>query len=216
MADYFFVLDAADFETRLRPALTAAYRRRSFEPLRPAAAELTAAARLYGERYHAGGDEPLLARLEHGLTFDRLLWRTLVSEILLFTAMEIPEFQTNADALCLLLAPSHYQEQVTERARLAPIQQAHRGSRDLTFGAAVYRPDQAGCNTAADVARLADYLQAVRPDAWTDAELIGLRDVPPEDLADELAFTQEWFPALVDLYRRAQTAGRMIVHESIY
>ena len=61
-----------------------------------------------------------------------------------------------------------------ERESLPPILQAHRGSRDLTFGAAVYRPEHAGYNNAADVARLADYLAAVRPEHWTPADLAGL------------------------------------------
>jgi hypothetical protein len=217
MADYFFLLDAAGFEGRVRPALVESWRRRSFAPCQPLCQTLRSAAAAYQERYRTGDVEPLLCRIAEGLTFDRAFWRTLVGEVLLFTAAEIPEFQVNEDTLCCLLAPDHYRQSVTERERLAPIQQAHRGARDLTFGAAVYRPEHAGYNDRADVARLADYLGAVRPENWTAADLAGLRGVADEEeRADELAFAREWFPVLVDLYRRAWANSQVVVHECIY
>jgi hypothetical protein len=218
MADYFFVLDAADFEGRIRPALTEAWRQRHFEPCRPLCAALVPAARSYTQRYHTGDEEPLLCRVAEEFSyFDRTFWRALVGEILLFAALEIPEFQVNADTLCCLLAPDHYRAGVTAREQLAPIQQAHYGTRDLTFGAAVYRPLHAGYNSVADVARLADYLAAVGPERWTVADLANLRNAAgDEERADELDFAKEWFPALGDLYRRARDNRHVIVHESIY
>lgn len=216
MAEYYFLLDAAAFEQTMRPALAAAWKERSFEPCRGLCDLLLPAARAYAERYHTGGDEPLLAGAPHGLAFDRHTWRALVSETLLFGAAEIPEFQVCAETLCCLLAPDQYRAGTHERARLAPIQQAHFGARDLTFGPAVYRPEFAGWNDAADVRRLAAYLESVRPEAWTVSDLTDLRDLPAEERADELEFAREWFPALVDLYRRAALQNGVIVHESIY
>src|SRR6516165_1995121 len=137
MADYFLLLDAADFEGRVRPALAESWRRRSFVPCRELCRSLLPAASAYRQRYHTGDTEPLLARVADGLAFDRTFWRALVGEVLLFTAAEIPEFQVNAETLYCLLAPDNYRLEVGERERLAPIQQAHCGSRDLTFGAAV-------------------------------------------------------------------------------
>jgi hypothetical protein len=215
MANYFLLLDAAGFEGRVRPALAESWRRRSFVPCRQLCQTLLPAASAYRERYHTGEVEPLLCRVAAGLAFDRTFWRVLVGEVLLFTAAEIPEFQVNEDTLCLLLAPDNYRQNVVERERLAPIQQAHRGARDLTFGGAVYRPEHAGCNDLADVARLADYLGSVRPENWTVADLAGLRGAADER-ADELAFAQEWFPALVDLFERARRNGQVVVHETIY
>jgi hypothetical protein len=61
------------------------------------------------------------------------------------------EFQTNAETLCCLLAPEQYRSGTVLREQLVPIQQVLRGSRDLTFGSTVYRPEQAGYNDAADV-----------------------------------------------------------------
>ena len=78
-------------------------------------------------------------------------------------------------------------------------------------------PDHAGYNNLADVARLADYLGSIQPENWTVADLADLREVANEaERADELAFAQEWFPALVELYRRAHLNGQAVVYESIY
>jgi hypothetical protein len=217
MAEYFLVLDAAEFEGRTRRALAEAWRLRRFDAARALCQALLPAAREYAERYHTGAAEPLLARIAAGaVSFDRLLWRNLVGEVLLFSALEIPEFQVNADTLTCLLAPGHYRDGLRDRSVLAPVQQALFGARDLTFGAAAYRPDFAGLNTADDVTRLARELAAARPAAWSVADLSELRDVPAEDLADELAFAREWFPVLVELYQRSATARRVIVHESIF
>src|SRR4051794_20708045 len=105
MAEYYFVLDAASFEGTMRPALAESWKRRSFAPCRALCEWLLPAARDYNARYHTGGDEPLLARALAGLPFDRHTWRSLVSETLLFGALEIPEFQVCAETLCCLLAP---------------------------------------------------------------------------------------------------------------
>src|SRR6516225_9536620 len=103
MADYFLLLDAEPFEDRVRPALAGAWRQRSFAPCRDLCAALLPAARAYAERYHTGTEEPLLSRVARGLRFDRDYWRHLVGEVLLFTAVEIPEFQVCEEALCCLL-----------------------------------------------------------------------------------------------------------------
>jgi hypothetical protein len=217
MAEYFLVLDATQFEGRTRPALAEAWHRRRFDAARQLCEALRPAARDYAERYHTGAAEPLLARIATGrVPFDRTLWRTLVGEVLLFSALEIPEFQVNGATLTCLLAPRQYREDIRERSRLAPVQQALTGTRDLTFGAAIYRPDHAGLNTVDDVKRLASELAAVHAETWSVGHLAGLRDVSAEDLADELAFAQEWFPVLVNLYERTAAAGRLIVHESIF
>src|SRR5262249_20726082 len=141
---------------------------------------------------------------------------SLVAEVLLFSALEIPEFQVNADTLTCLLAPERYRDPAGNRSDFAPIEQALAGSRDLTFGAAAYRPEHAGYNSADDVQRLAAYLATARPEQWRVEDLAGLRDIPAEDHAEELAFARDWFPALVELYGRAAASGRAIVHESIF
>ena len=215
MADYFLVLDGDHFERAVRPPLAAAWRARSFTPCRALCEELLPAARAYAERYHTGEGEPLLAQVAGGLPFDRAYWRALVGEVLLYAAVEIPEFQTCADTLCRLLSPDACDAAVP-REQLPPIRQAHEGSRDLTFGGAAYRPEHAGYNNAADVARLADYLDGIDPARWTVADMGAREGEDAADLADELAFAREWFPVLAALYRRCQALGRVIVHESIY
>jgi hypothetical protein len=217
MADYFFVLDASEFEGRVRPSLADAWRLRRFDPARPLCVSMLSAAREYAGRYHTGSVEPILTRVAAGdLSFDRTLWRALVGEILLFSAVEIPEFQVNAETLRCLLAPSRYGDTDASRFQFEPIEQALAGTRDLTFGFAVYRPEHAGYNSADDVVRLARYLAEVRPDAWTVADLANLRDVPAADREDELAGAREWFPSLAGMYKRAAEHGQVIVHESIF
>ena len=173
--------------------------------------------REYTQRYHTGDDETLVSRIVKGLPFDRACWRTLVGEVLLFAAIEVPEFQTNSETLCCLLAPEAYRRGFSVREQFGPIQQVLHGSRDLTFGSAVYRPEQAGYNDAEDVERLAAYLAAVGPERWTIDDLRDLHDAGDEDeRADELAFVKEWFPVLVELYQSARSRGRVLVIESIY
>ena len=216
MAEYFLCLDAEMFLRRIRPAFADSWRQRSFDPCRSLCMELLPAAQEYTQRYHLGEEETLLSRVIAGLPFDRAYWRLLVGEVLLFSSNEIPEFPSNAETLCSLLAPEHHCRTDLSREQFAPIHQVLRGSRDVTFGIAVYRPDHAGYNDPADVARLADYLASVQPERWTVDDLEPLRDVADDERADELAFVREWFPVLVDLYQRARKEQRVLVIENIY
>ena len=94
------------------------------------------------------------------------------------------------------------------------MRQAHSGTRDLTFGSAVYRPDRCGCNNLEDVRRLTAALVAVDPGRWQPADLAPLTDLADEEeREEELAFARYWFPSLCDLYGRAAEEKRIIVHE---
>lgn len=198
---YFLVHDADRFHRLIVPALTESARRRNFDSCRDLAVELAPAVAEYVSRYRLG-DEPLLARLD-SLSFDRRLWTHLAGEILLFAASEVPELQTAPASLGRLIG-----------ADLA--RQAHRGSRDLVFGGRPYRPDRAGFNDSADIARLAAALAALDPAAWSADALRGLPGLDAdEERADELAFVREWFPALRDLYGQARAAGRVVVCEEL-
>ena len=139
----------------------------------------------------------------------------MLGEVLLFAAADVPELETAPDTLCRLLAAEHYGEELLPRESFAPIQQAHFGTRDLTFGAAVYRPDHVGVNDADDTARLAAYLAAIDPQGWTVADLAGLRGVEEDDRAEELEYVREWFPALVAMYQRASERCQVVVCEVI-
>jgi hypothetical protein len=217
MAEYFLCLDAETFLKRIRPALADSWRLRIFEPCRSLCKELLPAAHEYTQRYHVGEEKTLVAQVAEGVPFDRGFWRLLVGEVLLFAAVEIPEFQSNSQTLCCLLASDEFRRGVTAREQLAPIQQVLRGSRDVTFGAAVYRPEQAGYNDPDDVARLAAFLAAVQPQNWTVDDLRALPELRDDDeRADELAFVREWFPVLVDLYQRTRSEQRVLIIESIY
>lgn len=204
---YFLLHDAADFAHRVRPALSASWHARSFEPCRTLCTELAPAASDFTRRYGADGDEPFVARVARGLPFDRDLWRLLVGEVLLYAALELPEIQTTPESVVFLLTRRRC---AIERERFAPIEQAYFGSRDLVFGG-YYRPEHAGLNDPADVARLSDYLATLRPEEWTDLE--GLPGLSPDERDDELDFAREWFPALQELYREARARKLLVLCE---
>jgi hypothetical protein len=204
LADYFLVLDAALFEQEMRPALADAWRLRSFAPCRPFCSALLPRVSEFSSRYHTSEGEPLTAQVVEGLPFQRDFWRALVGELLFYAAADIPEIQTCPDTLACLLAGE---------ARTA-IRQAHFGSRDLTFGPAVYRPDQCGYNNRADVRRLADFLVTVDPGRWQADDLAALAELAgAEERQEELDFARCWWPPLAELYRQAAEKNRVIVHE---
>ncbi len=210
MPVYFMVFDAPLFRDRLTPALTASWRRRSFEPARELCSALLPAVIEFRDRYHTGPDEPLPVRVVNGLAFDRGLWRLLVGELLMYAAAEMPELQTAPETLSLLLGPG--EDAGPERENWSPIRQAHFGSHDLVFGG-FYRPEHAGYNDAPDVLRLAAYLDIVDPAAWTADALAPLAGPDSEDQEDELAFARQCFKGLRELYRQAAARGRVIICE---
>ncbi len=204
---YFLLHDAARFREGIRPSLSATWRRRGFEPARALCAALAPAAVAFAERYHTGSEEPLLARVAAGaaVPFDRHVWRLLVGEVLLYGAASVPELLTAPDTLAHLLGAGE--------DPAAPIRQAHHGSRPLVFGGGFYRPDVAGYNDLADVARLADYLARVGAARWTVGDLAGMPDLDGEERAEELEFARQVLPLLKEMYREASEAGQVVVCE---
>jgi len=170
----------------------------------------------FKETFHTGSEEPLVCKAARSLTFDRHFWNLLVSELLVYSAAEMPEIQITPETLCCLLAPEIYRQTPVPRACFAPIQQAYFGPRQLLFGTLCYRAEQAGYNDTEDVARLSLYVAAQSPDRWTVADLAGLRDIADEEeREEELEFAREWFPALVELYQRAAARRQIIVCEKL-
>lgn len=211
MALYFLPHDAARFHEQIRPALAASWRLRSFAPCQALCRGLAPLALAYRERYNTGPDEPLLCQVARGVTFHRDFWRFLAGEVLLYAAAEVPELQTLPETLTCLLAPGAPPRRDRPRPQLPPVQQAHYGSHDLTFGTAVYRPDWAGYNDVTDVDRLAAYLDGVRPTEWRAEQLAALPELgDAEERVEEVEMAREWFPALQEVYRRGR-AGRLVV-----
>jgi hypothetical protein len=216
MSLYFLVLDPVVFQKQLVPPLASSWRQRSFAPCRSLCEELLPAARTFAESCGMGAEEPLLYRILGGLSFDQERWRTLVGEILTIAAEDIPDIETAPETLICLLACDHYCEEPVPRARFTPIDQILYGSRDLIFGSGFYRPEHAGINDVGDVTRLAGYLAAVDPGRWRPSDLAALRDLTDlSELVEELDYVRHWFPALQDLYRKANAAGQMIVCEEL-
>lgn len=215
MALYHLLLDADLYYGHLQPALSTSWQHRSFAPCRTLVETLRPAVRAFIERFQIA-EEPLLLRLNEERWFDRTLWRALVGEALWFAAAAIPELQTLPATLGCLLAPEQLGHEDVPRDRFVPIQQAHFGSRDLVFGGGFYRPDHAGWNDPADVARLADYLTGIDPARWTPADLQALPELADDaERGEELEFAREWFPALQQLYQQARQRGQIVVCETI-
>jgi hypothetical protein len=210
---YFMLHDAARFHGVIHTALAAIWRQHSFAPCESLRAVLVDDIARFAQRYHVGNDPPPLARIDAGTAFDRAVWRALVGEVLLYGAVDVPEFQTAPETLSCLLAPGRYSEGPAPRERLAPVEQAHFGSRDLVFGGGWYRPDHAGWNDRDDVARLAGYLASIQPAVWTAANLAGLRDFDPADHAEELEYACEWFEPLRAMYHGAAASDQIVVCE---
>lgn len=213
---YFFLLDARPFQEQIRPALAEAWKHRSFDPCRALCTRLLPQVQAFAQRYAVREDEPLLTLVAAGLPFDRDYWTLLVGEVLLYAAVDVPEFEVAPNTLCCLLAPERYGSQRQFREDLAPIEQAHFGSRDLGFGPKLYRPDQVGYNDSNDVVRLARDLAAVDPQCWTAADLVPLTELTGDaDRDEELAFVRDWFPALQEMYQRAAAGNQIVVCEDL-
>jgi hypothetical protein len=209
---YFLVMEHDFFLRQARPALSDCWNRRSFAPCRELCHGLAPRIRRFAEKHHINESETLLHHVACGLQFGRDAWRCLVGEVLLFAATEVPEIETAPETLRCLLAPGS--EEDVPRQRFAAIQQVHFGTRDLVFGTAYYRPEHAGWNDVADVARLSAYLDGVDPDRWRADDLEPLTELSSEeDRVEELAYVCDWFPALQDLYRRARERQQIIVCE---
>jgi hypothetical protein len=212
VANYFLLLDGIRF-LKMRAVLADSWRRRSFDLCRDFCFELMWHAESFDARYHVGEGEPLVKQVVRGVSFDRDIWRALVGELLFYAADEIPEIPTCPDTLSCLLAPNAHGLPIGDRRTLAPIQQVHFGSRSLSFSSTIYRPEHCGFNDRSDVQRLAGYLRSVDPSRWQLSDLHLLRDVPEDERAEELEIARDWFPALRDLYCRADEAKQVIVHE---
>lgn len=130
-------------------------------------------------------------------------WRVLVGEVLAAAATDIPLIETPLESLAAILQ----QELAEERSCFSPIQRAVLGSRDLTLGGFVFRPDHAGLNHREDVQFLSGWLQTVDPERWSS-------DNSTEG-NDDVAFAREWFPDLVRLYEQAAKEDSVIVCEEI-
>jgi hypothetical protein len=215
MADYFLVYDPAVLDGQLRPALALAWRQRCFDPCVPLCRAWASAAGQFANRFHINLDETVLTHVDR-VPFDRVLWRTLAGELLLFAAHDIPDLPLPSATLSCLLSLDRRPDRPANRATFAPIHQALYGSRDLSFGPAVYRPDSAGVNWPDDVVRLAATLAAVQPATWSAADLAGLPDLAEADRAEELDLAREWFADLRDLYGRTAARSFCLVLENIF
>ncbi|MBL8795743.1 MAG: hypothetical protein JNM56_17700 [Planctomycetia bacterium] len=211
---YFLLHDAERWQRDLVPLLTSAWRARSFAPCRELHHLLHAEIRAFHDTIGRTSEDTLIEKAP-GLSFDRTLWRELVGEVLWFGAAETPNFQTEPDLLCCLLAPERYRAGDGPRESWAAIEQAHFGSRDLRLGG-YYRAGQSGWNDAADVARLRAALAAIDGGNWSVADLLHYREAL--DDAERLEVLDDARGALgrlVEMYGQAQTRGQVVICEEV-
>lgn len=208
------MLDAEWFHQKMRPALSASWWQRSFEPCQALCAELAPIIQAFTEEYCLGSDEPLLSKVANGLGFDRDFWQLLVGELFLFGAREFPEIESAPETLRCLLAPGTEDDMALPRECRAVIQQVHFGAHDLCFGRKYYRPERVGLNDLDDVARLSQYLDSIDPNQWTVDDLREVRNtVDDEERGEELEWAQQGFTAVQALYRHARACRNIIVCE---
>src|SRR5262245_44585379 len=112
---YHLLVDAALFHEQLFPILAAVWRARGFEPCRALATELLPRVREFAERYQLDDEEPFLAELARNPAFNLQQWRRLVSELLWFSAREIPELEISPITLVCLLAPGRHLQSLLAR-----------------------------------------------------------------------------------------------------
>jgi hypothetical protein len=208
MLHYFYVIDGSWMRDTLSPALAESWRARSFGPCRAMCSELA--------RQDAVPTDALVHRVRAALHFDRVLWRALVGECLLFGADAMPQIPCLVRSLLCQLAPERLDAEPTERAAFTPIEQVYYGARDLRLGAAWHRPGHVGWNDTPDIERLAGYLKAVDPSLSTPAALAPLLELSDEaDRVEELEYVRNWWPALVEMYDAARAEHQVIVCERV-
>jgi hypothetical protein len=212
---YFMLVDLAFFQDRVRPALSASWRSRSFEPCQELRDSLIVAGHDFAERFHCNFEDSLLHHFRADMPFDRSLWRGLVSEVLLYGAKQIPEVPDVFDGLARLLNCQVQGDASNSREQFDPLQQIQHGSRDLCFGGGYYRPEHAGYNSLEDVARLTAYLDSIRTDTWKVSDLDETPGLDAEDAHAELEYAGQGFKVVCDLYHQAQVDKHIVVCEDL-
>ncbi|GEM_PF-1996456 len=206
MLHYFYLLQRTWLNTSLRPALSASWRQRRFAPCLPLCGALVATRPI--------PDDAVVRAVIAGAGYDRSLWHALIGECLVFGADELPRIPCMIDVLTCWLAPHRLGADPAGRAAFTPIEQVYFGTRDLRCAGGWYRPDHVGWNDADDLARLTDYLQSIDIGKWDAEALAPLSHLPnAAERAEELAYVRDWWPALIDMYAQARSAGQVIVCE---
>jgi hypothetical protein len=210
---YYMLIDAELFQRRIVPDLGMSWAGRNFGACRDFCRDLIPFVSKFSEQFHTGAQESLVSKVAGGLPFDKVLWSALLGEILLFSAQEIPEIQTDPDAMLLL--ETGRIEPAGSRELFSPIEQVHFGSQDLAFGSKVYRPFNAGLNDTDDVTRLLAYLNQVDTHGWRGNDLAPSTKMESEELEEELEFARQCFTALKDLYRSASERNAVVLCEKL-
>lgn len=198
MPHYFYLHDERQWRDHLAPVLTTCWRLRRWQPLLPWLGQVTSLPA-----------DSLAAEVLAGAPFQRQTWTTVVGELLVLAAEDVPRIEIEPLALCGVVCGADWQER--SRSDFHPIHQIFLGSQDLRFGAAFYRPLHAGWNDLTDVSRLLFFLESMDPATWRlEAKDTSMGELEKQE---ELEYLQQGWADLVKLYRKAHHHGWMVVAE---
>lgn len=204
---HFYLIREEWFKNEVIPALTSSWRRRNFAPITELGRKLAAFSGNDPPQSYDSRTQPISQPGVETTGFCPDWWELRVAEALLASVSKLPEIETPLESWSRLLR----QELADRRELFSPIQQAVLGNRDL-FLSRYYRPENAGWNDRDDVCRLAAWLGTVDPNSWVADDL---NHLSLEDRGEELAYAQEWFPLLAEMYEGAEKDGFVILCERI-
>ena len=196
MSLIFYLHDREFLLDRVTPILRECWKKKSFAPGQAFFAELTDHWPEFRDLHHFNQGTPLFAAMNH-LPCDAFFWSSLVGEILLYTALEIPYLEVDSE---LLLATNG-----------EPMKEVLFGSRPIQMGR-IYRRDQAGWSLPEDLTRFATFLNEVHPEDWhLPSEFRS--DLSEEDREDDLEMSREWYPNLREMVLKAAEKQQILVSE---
>jgi hypothetical protein len=181
------------------PALTQCWKMRTYRPGRELFELLAKRMPNFVERHRLGSVPTLFHPAAEGLPWDRVIWRHLVGEVLLYSAESMPDIQIDEELLLAIHGPKIYP--------------ALYGSHDILFGG-FYRPGCAGYNNANEVEQFAEYLKLLPSSPWILPQDFRLEDLE-EDRQNDFLSAKMAFPSLDEMYQDAASRGWTIVCEAM-
>jgi hypothetical protein len=216
MPHYFLLHDPHMFQSRILPAFASSWQDRSFEPVIPLAIQLRESIAAFGDKFRMGVDEPILELIARGMKFNRDVWEMAFGESLFYGAKEAPDAPVSFGSLRFFLGSSASSGESISRSQWHWIDRALLGSHSFRLGRAIYRPNNAGWNTAIDSASLATLAGQVIPQTWQAAQLEAFdSSLDEEDRVDELALAHQALQGLRAIYNRAIEQGNVVICEQI-
>ncbi len=200
MAEYYYLHSREWFEQQLIPAFANSWRRRSFDPLHRLCQSADDRITSFVEGNHLPQDGLLLLGLDGATPFHRALWTTLVGELLLVLAEEVPLISPLPESL----------RRIPSEQFIAPLHDALFGRRNLVLGSTIYRPGKVGWNNFDDVVHLSKLLDTLSVTNLSASHCI------TEWTAEEYEDLEDFTAQLRAMYQQSRERNCVVVAESIY